>query len=48
MSYVQPRDINDTLWVLETDGLSKTVEGGGGGKGTVRFYVPRGLIHSRV
>ena len=30
MSDVQPRDIDETLWILETDGLSKAIGGGAG------------------
>ena len=33
MSKVQPRDIDETLWILETDNSSKVVVGGGGGGG---------------
>ena len=30
MSDVQPHDVNETLWILETNGLSKVVGGGAG------------------
>ena len=30
MSNVQPRDIDETLWILEIDGSSKAIEGGSG------------------
>ena len=30
MSDVQPRDLGETLWILETDGSSRAVRGGVG------------------
>ena len=30
MSYVLPRDVGETLWILETDGSSKVVRGRAG------------------